>query len=400
MSVVAFILGAALALLNHDSVAIAIESTLGSDVPVWSGTEPVTLLLLGTDQREGESGPSRSDTMILAMFDPETKHVAMLSIPRDLWVTIPGYGDTRINTAFFRGQAYDVANGGPGLAALTVEYNFGVPVDYWATVDFAGFERIIDALGGVTVNVPNEIVDYEYPDNNNGVMTISFTPGEQTMDGKTALQYARTRHGSSDFDRARRQQQIIAAVKERALSPQVLPRLPKVVQALSGTVQTNADAQTILALAGFARNSEGMTLDGRVIDESLASNYVTDTGAYVLLPDWAGINALVQELFAPRLSEGQPLANVGIRIENATDLPGLAGQTASFLQTRGAIVTEVTDRGGSNESYIYVYAPADEAVDYLAKLYRVSDDRIIAAQDGPPQTHVTLVLGWDVISGG
>ena len=401
MSVIAFIMGAALALLNRDSVASAIEATLGRDVPVWSGTEPVTLLLLGTDQREGETGPSRSDTMILAMFDPRAKHVAMLSIPRDLWVAIPGEGESRINTAFFRGQAYDVDNGGPGLAALTVEYNFGVPIDYWATIDFAGFERIIDALGGVTIDVPNEIVDYEYPDANYGVMTISFPAGEQVMDGEAALQYARTRHGSSDFERARRQQQIIAAIKDRALSPQVLPRLPKVVQALTGTVQTNADAQTILALVGFARDSEGMTLDGRVIDESLASNYVTDSGAYVLLPDWAGIGALVQELFGPRLGEGQPLANTGIRIENATGMPGLATQTAAFLQTQGAVVTEVADSGGgSGETYIYVYAPADTAVDCLAGLYHVSDDRIVAAQDGPPQTHVTLVLGWDVISGG
>ena len=401
LCVLAFAIGAAIAVARRDAQAGPLSAIFGPRLPKWTRNEPVTLLLLGTDKRDGEEGPSRSDTIMLAMFDPEVKSVSLLSIPRDLIVNVPGYGEGRINTAFFRGQAYDVAAGGPGLAALTITYNFGVPVDYWATVDFQGFERIIDALGGVTVDVPDEIVDYEYPDANYGTMTVRFEPGEQNLNGERALQYARTRHGSSDFERARRQQQIIRAALSKALSPQALPRLPRLVPALSDAIETNADPDMALALAGLAREMQDLALDNRVLDEKLAPDYVTDTGAYVLLPDWPGISALVRELFGPRLGEGQPLANVGMRVENATALGGLAGQTASFLQNQGAVITAYGDRdeGALDRSRLYVYSPAPVAVRYLMDLYHLEDGQVVSAEGGPPQTHLTLVLGWDVISG-
>lgn len=397
---IAFALGAGLALINRDAVADTIAEVIGPDLPQWTRSEPVTVLILGTDKREDEAGPSRSDTLMLAMFDPANKHVALLSIPRDLWVTIPGHGESRINTAYFRGQAQNPDNGGPGLAMLTVQYNFGVPVDYWVSLDFRGFERIIDALGGITVDVPYEIIDTAYPDGSYGTYTLHIPAGEQQMDGARALEYARTRHGSSDFDRARRQQQIVAAVKERALSAQMLPRLPRIAQTLADAVQTNAEPTTALALAGLARQMQDVTLEAQVIDEKLAANYITASGAYVLLPDWDGIHALVGQLFAARLGEGQPLAGAAIRVENATDLPGLASQTAAYLETQGAAITAVTDRGSTSEAtLLYVYAPAPEATRHLMSLLRLSDEQVIAAEGGPPGTQMTLVLGWDLIAG-
>jgi hypothetical protein len=121
----------------------------------------------------------------------------------------------------------------------------------------------------------------------------------------------------------------------------------------------------------------------------------------VLLPDWPGISALVRELFGPRLGEGQPLANVGMRVENATALGCLAGQTASFLQNQGAVITAYGDRdeGALDRSRLYVYSPAPVAVRYLMDLYHLEDGQVVSAEGGPPQTHLTLVLGWDVISG-
>jgi len=156
-----------------------------------------------------------------------------------------------------------------------------------------------------------------------------------------------------------------------------------------------------LALAGLARDMQGISLDNRIVDEKLAANYVTDSGAYVLLPDWGGINALTEELFGPRLTDGQPLANVGIRVENATELWGLAEQTATFLQGEGATVTAYADRGeGALErSHLYVYAAAPEVVRYLMDLYHLDEEQVTSAEGGPAQTQLTLVLGWDVIAG-
>ena len=400
LCLLAFAVGAGCAIVRRDVLADPLTSIFALALPKWTRTEAVTLLLLGTDKRDGEEGPSRSDTMMLAMLDPASKHISLLSIPRDLWVNIPGHGENRINTAFFQGQSYDIPAGGPGLAALAVTYNFGVPIDYWATVDFRGFERVIDALGGINVDVPYEIVDPEYPDDNYGVMTVRFPAGEQHLDGVRALQYARTRHGSSDFERARRQQQVVRAALDKVLSAEVLPKLPRLARALSDSVQTNAEPDLILALAGFVRQSQAFTLDNRVIDESLASNYVTNSGAWVLLPDWPGIQALIQEMFAPRLAQGQPLANVGVRIENGTSLPGLAAQMGAFLQNQGAVITATIDRGDNvDRTMLFVYAPAAEAVQYLISIYHLEQDQVATAEGGPAQTHLTLILGWDVIEG-
>ncbi len=397
----AFLLGAGLAALRQSAWASSLAGILSPSSPVWSGTEPVTLLLLGTDKRQDEIGPSRSDTIMLAMFEPEQQRVALLSIPRDLWVTIPGHGEGRINTAFFLGQAYDVPKGGPGLAVLTVEHNFGVPIDHWATLDFAGFARIIDALGGVTVEVPYDIYDPAYPDDANGTIELRIPAGVQHLNGDLALKYARTRHGDSDFDRAARQQQIVRAALDQALAPSVLPRLPRIAGAVEDALETDAGPRALASLAGWAVKAKSVTLDARVIDRSLAGDYITGSGAQVLLPDWGGIEALIGEMFAARLPQGQPLAGITLRLENATDLPGLASLTAQRLSSLGAYVSGVADREGGpmDRSVLYVYSPSPAAEDYLRAQFDLSDDQVVPAQGGPPDTQMTLVLGWDVIAG-
>lgn len=400
-AMMAFLLGAGLAAFRNSAMASPLANILAPSSPVWSGTEPVTLLLLGTDARPDEVGPSRSDTIMVAQFDPQAKQVSLLSIPRDLWVAIPGHGESRINTAFFRGQAYDVPHGGPGLAALTVEYNFGIPIDYWATVDFGGFEQIVDALGGVTVEVPYDIYDPAYPDDRNGTIELHIPAGTQHLDGALALKYARTRHGDSDFDRAGRQQQIIRAALDQALSPSTLPRLPRLAAAVSDAVDTNAGPDAAVALAGWVTRAKELSLETAVVDRSLASDYVTASGAQVLLPNWEGIQALVSQMFAARLPDGQPLAGVSLRVENATELPGLATQTAAFLGTQGATITAVADGEGGplDRSVLYVSSPSPGAVSYLRSLYSLADDQIVPVEGDPAQTQLTLVLGWDVISG-
>ena len=172
----------------------------------------VNVLLMGIDRREGEPGPWRTDTMILFSLDPINKTASMLSIPRDLWVPLPGYNThERINSAYVYGELYAYPGGGGEYAKRAVQYNLGVPVDYYVRIDFRGFEAAIDTIGGIDIDVAERIVDNEYPTPDYGTMRLVIEPGPQHMDGDLALKYARTRHGNAggDIDRAPRQQQVI-----------------------------------------------------------------------------------------------------------------------------------------------------------------------------------------------
>jgi LCP family protein required for cell wall assembly len=180
----------------------------------WKGNERVTVLLMGLDYRDWESGegPPRTDSMMLATIDPVSETAGMLSIPRDLWVEIPGYSHGRINTAYVLGERDRLPGGGPELAVKTVENFLGVPINYFVQIDFTAFERMVDEMGGVEINVPSEItVDPIGPHN-----TVTLEPGVQTLTGPEALAYARNRHtDGGDFDRAQRQQQVALAIRSQ-----------------------------------------------------------------------------------------------------------------------------------------------------------------------------------------
>jgi LCP family protein required for cell wall assembly len=211
------------------------------------------ILVLGTDKRPEEAAePSRSDTLIVVSVDPAAKRVGVLGIPRDLQVTVPGYGWQKINAAYFLGEAYYLPGGGPGLALPTVSQLLNVPIDYYVTLNFAGFETIIDAAGGVDIDVPAPIDDPAYPGPNYSYMHIHFDAGFQHMDGTQALQYARTRHGDSDFARIGRQQQVIRALRDKIASVNMLPRYPALLNQLGDAVATNIPPDQQFALAQLA----------------------------------------------------------------------------------------------------------------------------------------------------
>jgi polyisoprenyl-teichoic acid--peptidoglycan teichoic acid transferase len=254
------------------------------------------LLLLGLDRRPGQSGASRADTMILVAIDPDRPYVGMLSIPRDLWITLPDGRQNRINTAYFFAEAAAPGTG-PQAAMAAVESNFGIPIDHYLTVDFTGFVRIIDSLGGVTVNVERRIVDNEYPTDDFGTQVVVFEPGVQHMDGERALQYARTRHSSSDFDRARRQQAILAAFGRRLLQPDAWLRLPALYVAVVSSVDTTMRPVEIVRLLPTLAIVGPDGLDRRVIEGSMVRPFTTSGGAAVQLPVWETINPVLLEMF-------------------------------------------------------------------------------------------------------
>jgi LCP family protein required for cell wall assembly len=211
------------------------------------------ILVLGTDKRPEEAGePSRSDTLMVVSVDPAAKRVGVLGIPRDLQVLVPGYGWQKINAAYFLGEAYRLPGGGPGLALPTVSQLLNVPIDYYVALNFAGFEKIIDAAGGVDIDVPAPIDDPAYPGPNYSYMHIHFDAGFQHMDGAQALQYARTRHGDSDFARIGRQQQVIRALQNKLAAVNMLPRYPALLNQLGDAVETNIPPDQHFALTQLA----------------------------------------------------------------------------------------------------------------------------------------------------
>ena len=185
------------------------------NAPNIAAGERVNVLFLGIDRRPSEKCPCRTDTMMLATLDSKTLSAAVVTIPRDLYVPIPEVGENRINTANFYGEQYKYPGGGPALAKKAVEYNLGRRVHYYVLVDFGGFRRAIDALGGIDIDVPRVIDDPMYPDENFGYKPIHIPAGRVHMNGEVALEYARTRHLDSDFGRSKRQVQVLLAVLER-----------------------------------------------------------------------------------------------------------------------------------------------------------------------------------------
>ncbi len=190
-----------------------------------------------------------------------TLDAGILSIPRDLWVPIPGYDNGRINTANFIGDAYDYPGGGSALAVKTVEQVLGVPIQFYARVNFTAFEDLIDRIGGITVDVPYDIYDPQYPTSNYGTEVFSLTKGIQNLDGATALKFARTRHGlpNGDFDRARNQQAVIVAAKNKLKDPKVMlvavRQRPEIVARLSASVKTNLSHRPDTATGGRSRRT-------------------------------------------------------------------------------------------------------------------------------------------------
>jgi LCP family protein required for cell wall assembly len=218
---------------------------------------PVTVLLLGSDQRPDETAAARTDAIMIARIDPQSHRVALLSLPRDLWVEIPGYGHTRINAAYVWGVTYGEPGGGMALARTTVSNLLGIPIDYTIYIDFQGFIGAIDSLDGITVDVEKELYDAHFPTMDYGYSVAHFLAGPQHMDGATALTYSRIRHPDSDFARMRRQQAVLVGVMARLREQNALATLKSLedlTAALRGYVKTDIPEQRLIGLAWALRD--------------------------------------------------------------------------------------------------------------------------------------------------
>lgn len=205
---------------------------------LMAGEHTVHVMILGVDERADDVG--RSDTLMVATLDTESGKGALLSVPRDTRLAIDGHGYDKANHAY--------AFGGHALSMSTVENLLGVPMDHYLIINTSAFERIIDAIGGVDINVEKRM-HYEDPWDDNGGLVIDLYPGEQHMDGKKAIQYVRYRDGEGDIGRIGRQQKFMKAVLAKVISPEILPRLPKLIEEVSSAVKTDMSLTEMLDFA-------------------------------------------------------------------------------------------------------------------------------------------------------
>jgi LCP family protein required for cell wall assembly len=364
--------------------------------PNWDKKERVNVLLLGLDTREENN--TRSDTMIIVSIDPANKTVGMMSIPRDLWVSIPGFGENRINAAYQFGLANDVPGGGPGLAVATVEQNLDLPIHYFAQIDFAGFQRVVDALDGITVDVPRPLLDNEYPAENFSFMRIYIPAGLQHMDGRTALQYVRSRHADSDLSRNQRQQAVLVAIKQKGLQIGIVSKLNNVLSQLQGAIKTDLSITQAGSLAQMAQQIPAANIHSYPIDANMVSQQQVN-GQDVLVPDWAQIHAAVRQMLSdPRL------ANEGARllVLNGTTTAGLAGRTQAQLQAAGFNVVDIAqapDSGQYPRTVIVDYSGGQKpfTVQQLRQTLNVGNGQVQTGQEAarPPNVDLVVIMGDD-----
>jgi len=409
---------------------IPVTGITGVPLPDYEQKERVNILLLGIDKRPDEQY-ARTDTMILVTVDPQNKTAGMLSIPRDLYVEIPGYYEARINTAYYLGEKDGYPGGGPALAMKTIQYHFGVPVHFYVEVDFDGFRKIVDTLGGIDVDVPQTIDDPTYPDQNYGYDPFYIEAGRHHLDGETALKYARTRHApGSDFGRAARQQQVLMAIKDKALQLGILPKVPELWTTMAGTVETDLQLVDILELADLADEITSDKVETVILGEDYTVNYTTEQGAMVLLPLREKIQPVIDRMFAKVEPTGPSQAEIiaaqaaaaareaelqaqeqqraelkaqlaaeGARvvIQNGTDREGLDAETALFLKEQGFDITQFgpADMRGYSRTVIVDYSGKEYTLGTLVNFFNVAPENIRRSPNLQSDVDIRVIIGAD-----
>jgi polyisoprenyl-teichoic acid--peptidoglycan teichoic acid transferase len=373
----------------------AIASVVRNVVPEWSGTERINILLLGIDKRDDEPiNGSRSDTMMIASIDPVAKSAALVSLPRDMWVTIPGCtpaqgcsrGQQRINFAH--------AVGGPDMAKRTITNDFGIPIQYYARVDFRGFEELVDLVGGVLVDVDRPVKDDEYPTENYGFQRIYYAPGPQLLDGKHALQYARSRHGSNDFSRAKRQQTVLVSLRERALQLNMVSRAPAMLGIVQNSLSTDLSPVQLLSLARLVSEIDRDRIGSLVIDTNYTTPFKGSDGADLLDPDLGGIRRAFESTVR---AAAHPELKARIEVLNGSGTAGLGQKAADYLTAQGFNVVKiaVAERSDYRSSLVEVLTADRRAAEALASTLKVP---ITAITDTPTPNAVAdirIVVGQD-----
>ena len=385
------------------------------EFPTWEDPRRLTILLMGVDQRSSQfdtENAHRTDTMILVQVDPVAKTIGMLTIPRDLYVRIPAFNSGRITTANYLGDLNELPGGGPRLAMDTVRANLGVTVDKYVRINFEVFSRVVDVLApdGIEICVEEEIDDPDYPDEGFGTIAVHFDPGCQTMNTEQLLQYARTRATEGgDFDRNRRQQQVLRALQRHLLNiggaARFATQIPRLYADLSDSYRTNFSIEEVIALANLVSTIPDEDISSGSITPLHVTFDETADGQQILLPRQNALADAVQQAFDPprdlslaELGERAKAENAEIVVYNNTSIRGLASSTREWLTGRGVDVAGVGNIDPPAEATaitIRDYTGNPNTARYLAALLDLPQDSIVSGGDGLTSADVMIVVGTD-----
>ncbi|WP_425059128.1 Polyisoprenyl-teichoic acid--peptidoglycan teichoic acid transferase TagU [Sporomusa carbonis] len=398
----------------------------------------VNILVLGVDERSDDVG--RSDTMFVVTVDTSTKQVSLLSIPRDTRVKIPGHGWDKINHAY--------AEGGHSLSQRAVEDLLGIPMDYYAIINFAAFNKIVDAVGGVTIDVEKRMY-YEDPYDN---LLIDLKPGVQKLDGRTAIQYVRYRDEEGDIGRIKRQQQFIKAMLKEVTSPFILPRLPGIIREVNSAVKTDMTTAEMLnlakllndaakaglkvetvpgkpayisdisywlpditALRNYVALTQGMTVNDKFVSaaRTLATQYERSIPQEMKIVDVPKKPAATDKPAAvtdpkapekpkpaetPKTSEPkppEPVSKLKVEIVNASGVPEAGDKMAATLRSQGYTVISIAGMSAANKNTV-VIANSSEA---SAKLTGLPFNYVLQVnKDDSRANLVKVIIGKDYVS--
>jgi LCP family protein required for cell wall assembly len=354
-----------------------------SPVPVFDVPEGTTnILLLGKDLNADGSGDSRTDTMIIVSVNRETQTASMISLPRDLYVYLPNRIMSRLNTA--------VTLGGIELLEQTILYNFGIPIHYHAQVDFEGFKRVVDLLGGVQMAVSCPLQDWRLispeldPTVEENWEQFRLEAGTHQMDGDLALWYARSRLTTTDFDRGRRQQQLLQAMLNQSVDLGLVARAPELWLAFEDVVETNMDIGRILQLATIAPGVRANGVQHLYLAGKMQAWTIPESGANVQLPVWEGENMMAdtfRRLFLPPALNRADRAPITVEIINASQYPAQALLAADNLAWYGfaPVISDPIEPQETTE------------LTYYGQNFKGSYDWLFSWVMGKPQENIELV---------
>ena len=361
-------------------------------------SDTVTFLLLGSDKRPGQTY-FRTDTIVIAIIRPASGQVALISVPRDLYVyiPIPEIGMDKINAAYEYGEMNQYPGGGFALLKDTILYNLGLSIDHLAIVDFDGFRRIVDTLGGIDVPVfcsytDWHLIDPSYdPENENNWALYTVGPGVVHMNGDLALWYARSRQRSSDFDRGRRSQEVLRALYTRALQTDSISKIPELYNDFISAIITDLTLPDLLQLAPLALHLNNADIRSYYIGRDLVSSWITPGGSSVLLPNDPAIQSMLQQAlaFAPRTTDVEPLT---VEVRNGTANPGWDSLAAERLNYVGYDTRlRIAERQDYGNSLLYDLSATSD-LSRISSLLNVLGLPPAAFVSAPMQEDVNYVL--------
>lgn len=368
-------------------------------VPVVETTaDTINIIVLGSDRRP-EWSQWHTDVVQLVSIQPAIPAATILSIPRDLYVYIPGFWMSRINFADFYGEHYGFEGGGFGLVQQTILYNLGIRVDHYVRTDFDGLIGIVDALGGIDVPVHCRLQDHwPYPDENGQYPIKVLEPGVYHMDGETALWYARSRLTSSTFARERRQQQVLQAIWRKARSQELLSRLPELWVQLRNLVVTDMDFGEVASLAAIAFRLDERNVRFRNIGYQQVIPWTTPRGGSVFLPRWEEIEPVVREALSPP-PEGRMWRTMHtVEVWNGSESKDWEQLAADRLLREGfSVVIAQSDRHDYAHTRLIDFSitPKGSAAAYLSWMFNIPPPEVIRSPDASAPARYRLIIGAD-----